>query len=76
MSLRDSHCVCEDPGVLNCGIPGILAGVPGKRSLRYIERCDACLRFNSDAEACMEYIRLRGGCCTLDPEVRILWYPR
>jgi hypothetical protein len=76
MPLRNSHCVCEDPGTLNCGIPEILAGVPGKRGLRYIERCDACLRFDSDADACMEYIRLKGGWCTLDRETRNIWFPR
>ena len=75
MARRDPRCVCEEPGDFNCGIPGILAGLPGKNGRRYIECCDACERFASDDDACIEYARLKGGLCAFNPEKRIFWIP-
>ncbi|MBI4460441.1 MAG: site-specific DNA-methyltransferase [Acidobacteria bacterium] len=72
---RKSRCVCQEPGTLNCGMPGILAGLPAENGTRYIERCDMCKRFASDDDACMEYARLRGGLCAFDRKKRILWIP-
>lgn len=70
-----SVCGCEEPGSLNCGIPGILVGVPQDNGCRYVERCDTCERFDSDESACMEIVRLRGGRCGYDPDGYVVWLP-
>ena len=75
MPRRKPRCVCEEPGAFNCGIPGILTGPRFKNGARYVERCDTCVRFAFDDDACIEYVRLRGGICALDREKRIFWIP-
>lgn len=70
-----SGCVCEEPGMFNCGIPGILAGEPQDNGCRYIERCDTCERFDSDDAACDEFARIRGGSCGRDPDAKVVWLP-
>lgn len=68
-------CACEEPGALNSGFPGILAGVPSKIGKRYIERCDSCERYKSDEDACYAYVRMRGGRCTHDNRGFVAWLP-
>jgi hypothetical protein len=75
MPQRKRRCVCQDRGSFECGIPGILAGLPFQDGVRYIERCDACERFASDDDAGFEYVRLKGGLCVLDCEKRMVWIP-
>ena len=69
------RCGCRQPGTLNCGLPGILAGLPDENGLRYIERCDACERLDSDEAAGKEYARVYGGWCGYDLDVRVVWIP-
>lgn len=68
-------CVCLEPGGLNCGLRGVLAGLPTADGTRYIERCDTCQRFASDEEACVAYARVHGGRCGLDFDLRVVWIP-
>ena len=68
-------CVCQEPGVFNSGIKGILAGEPQDNGCRYVERCDTCERFDSDEAACKEFARLKGGRCCYDPDGVIVWFP-
>jgi hypothetical protein len=67
--------VCRDPGSFNCGLTGILAGLPYDNGLRYIERCDACERFDSDETACRAYALVHGGSCFYDFDLRVVWIP-
>lgn len=68
-------CACQEPGVFNCGIMGILAGEPQDNGCRYVERCDTCERFDSDEVACGEFARLKGGRCRYDPDGYVVWLP-
>jgi len=70
-----SVCGCEEPGMFNCGIPGILVGAPQDNGCRYVERCDTCERFESDDAACKELVRLREGKCGYDPDGTVVWLP-
>lgn len=68
-------CECEEPGMFNSGIPGILAGLPQDNGCRYVERCDLCERFYSDKGACEEFARIRRGRCGYDPDGIVVWFP-
>jgi site-specific DNA-methyltransferase (cytosine-N4-specific) len=68
-------CACEEPGVFNSGILGILSGTPLQDGSRYIERCDICERFASDEAAAMEYSRVKSGRNTYDIERKVVWVP-
>ena len=70
--LRD-HCECEEAGTFNSGIKGTLVGALQDGNWRYVERCDACERFESDDEACAHYTSVLGGRCSHDLEGRALW---
>ena len=70
-----SVCGCEEPGMFNCGISGILVGAPQDNGCRYGERCDTCERFDSDEAACKEFAGLRGRRCSYDPEGNVVWFP-
>ena len=69
------RCECEKPGVVRSGVPGIIAGVPDKYGRRYVERCDLCLRFESDGAAGFEYGRIMGGGSAYDHEQQTRWSP-
>jgi len=68
-------CACQEPGVFNCGIKGILAGEPQDNGCRYVERCDTCERFDSDETACEEFVRIKGGRRRYDPDGVVVWFP-
>lgn len=70
------RCECEKPGTVRSGISGIIIGGPDKRGRRYVERCDLCLRFESDDAARLEYARIMGGGSAYDIERRTLWSPK
>lgn len=68
-------CVCLQPGCFNCGLLGILAGLPRDKGVRCIERCDTCETFESDEPACKEYARIHGGWCGYDFDLKVVWIP-
>ena len=70
-----SRCVCLQPGSFNCGISGILAGLPQANGVRYVERCDTCKTFASDAAACKAYTLVHGGWCGYDLDLQVVWVP-
>jgi hypothetical protein len=72
---QNKLCGCEEPGLFNCGIPGILAGQPRSKGHRYIERCDICERFSSDEAAGEAYADVMGGHCTHDRQRKVIWIP-
>lgn len=76
MKRVQGRCECEKPGTVRSGIPGIIAGVPDERGRRYVERCDTCMRFRWDDDACVEYARVMGGGSGQDEEGRALWSAR
>jgi hypothetical protein len=69
------RCECEKPGTVRSGVPGIIAAGPDRYGRRYVERCDLCLRFESDAAAGLEYARTMGGGSAYDHDKRTLWSP-
>jgi len=72
-SQLDTLCGCEELGVFNSGVRGILAGKPYRKGRGYIERCDMCCRFESDEAACNEYARQRGGKCSRNRYGKVVW---
>lgn len=75
MKRARGRCECEKPGVVRSGVPGIIAGVADCQGRRYVERCDLCMRFESDDAAGLEYARIIGGGCRYDEQQRTLWSP-
>ena len=73
---HDMHCECQKKGVLYSGVKGILTGPPDKAGTRYVERCDTCELFHSDAAAGLEYARINGGGCSYDRQQRVVWHAR
>ena len=69
-------CVCLERGAFRSGLRGILAGPPGEDGTRYVERCDTCEVFGSDEAACREYVRVHGGLCCFDSDLKVFWLPR
>jgi hypothetical protein len=55
------HCECEEPGVFQCGVPGILAQIQNGRLApdATVERCDLCQRYPTD-EAALAKLRELG----------------
>ncbi len=47
------RCECEQPGYLNCGVPGVIAHLENGRISpdAKVERCDQCQRYPDDAAA-------------------------
>ena len=73
---QNTVCGCEEPGPFNCGLLGILAGLPQKKGHRYIERCDMCERYYSDESACRVYAGIMDGRCSHDRQGKVIWIPR
>jgi hypothetical protein len=76
MKRVQGRCECEKPGTVRSGVPGIIVGGPDKKGRRYVERCDLCLRFQTDDHAASEYARIMGGSGGLDAERRAVWSPK
>jgi len=73
--LLSELCACQEAGLFNCGMLGVLAGLPQENGRRYLERCDTCQRYDSDEAACEAYAQVMGGRCSYDPEDSVIWIP-
>jgi len=69
------RCECQKLGTAFSGVRGVIASPAGQNGERYIERCDTCMLFDSDATASLAYARIKGGGCTSDELGRPIWTP-
>jgi len=53
-------CPCEGTGFITCGMPAVLACVENGKVVpgTVVERCDACVRFESDEAARQKLVQL------------------